>query len=284
MDVKSLFEEKSLFEILDIINDMKKYNHSQTSRQNLKLFGDENDDFINDIRKLRNDLCHNKYFLPRLTAEISKNPIFSTGNKELLEKCQNFHVDLSNRLDLFNSPNVIDKLYILIPFYSNESTIIRTLESIYNCEFKNTAKTLNYKKLLDKTYIIFCDNNSKDKTRNIIGDFYKKNKQYSTKYDIIDEPRQGIQYAREKLIKILLKECKNDNAYCCFIDADDEFNNGGLYDLVKEGLMIKDVKYDIIRGNVMQIMCGDKGKNHKEIRRYRRHEKYALVNFFARTI
>lgn len=96
-----------------------------------------------------------------------------------------------------------------IPFYNSEKYILPLIESINKQNFKEFE-------------VVFVDNNSTDKTKELIINNLDK----SIKYKIINEPRQGIAFCRNDILD-------NASDFICFVDSDDVIGSNYVLEMDK---------------------------------------------------
>ena len=97
------------------------------------------------------------------------------------------------------------QLYIIVPVYNSSKYILEFIDKIY--------KSISDLKMLDKAYIVFCDDASTDKTVDVI---QKEMKKYSLSFKILQQTK-NIGHHDNTLMGIL--SCPINN-YCLTIDAD----------------------------------------------------------------
>ncbi|MFW2043336.1 glycosyltransferase family 2 protein [Acinetobacter sp. ULE_I001] len=120
---------------------------------------------------------------------------------------------------------------LIVPVYNEEKNIHRCLSVIFNQNYDNLE-------------VIFVNDGSTDKSRNIIENEMKNNK----KIILINQENKGAATARKKGI------CCANGEYIAILDCDDELSNNAISEAMKRfeadiDIVLFDLKYSSMDGN-----------------------------------
>lgn len=154
----------------------------------------------------------------------------------------------------------MSKVSVIIPYFNNEKTLERALESVSNQTYKNLE-------------IILINDGSSDNSRNVVKEFINNN---SSKFEIIhiEQENKGPSAARNKGINLA------SGNFIAFLDADDSWKSEKIeyqIDILKKhkDIFILGTDYELnYEGKIIT-----KSINDKKIK-YITFEKRLLKNYF----
>lgn len=135
----------------------------------------------------------------------------------------------------------MSKYVVAIPVYNEEEYIVETLLSFDSGDF------------LEKAIFVLVDNNSTDKTREVIKNFVKNNARFSIALE--NEKKQGVEFTRKKSLDIALKYSPD---VVIGTDADTIFNQ----EILKEIKVFADSDSDVF---VFEASMGPEVKLHRMV-------------------